>query len=823
MTIKNDAAAAAARRAAEEAARKRAAEAAAKAAAEAAAKAAAKKAAETAARRLTDASTRKGDLSKRAGQQPSASAVRQSFGHDELSKGLGQALRQRAANALGGGAPVFRAAVADVAPTATTSQAQTPVEVSTQRVQEATARSPVEGARVLEEEAKRLGDPAQVDALVAAVQPQLETISRSLADRVKNRTNEDDHVTRDTLTALAHVTDLAGQNGANTIASKLAVAIGDAVPVDGNQDLYKFDDVLRDLAGDGEGVTLSTLVAQKVTREEGLGKAGNELLDVSTKGVQKLNDQFKDAKSAYAAQEQRLASDLAAFGPALTEQQRTDYVAAFWNDPDHKPAKDALEAADARLASTFTRAHAALESTAAAGDDDSAKVLLDSLELMAQSPTHADDALRYVGELNASGNTELLNALGEFSDGDLQTRLEDKVVAPALALAQGEAMAAVSDGDAGALQRLEADLAVFKTNGKNFMRLSQAVGGLSDTLAALRQNPTGFRVDSLINGFNDKGPLGKALAVFGVVSAISAAGNDGPALDRIQAQLGAVRGGVQLGIGILNTVARGTALAADAAKFGAKFLPAVGLAIDSIEFGQGINELLDDPNAGEFLKVIGSGISIVGDLAGLVPVLGTLPDALLTAVGAVVSGIGGLVDGLIEGSERAEELANERRELLEAAHIPEATRDLLMNVGLAVGSQLGTLGLTRTEVLQELRKFEANDGIDSFVAIRACGALGLQGEEAITFMENFRKIAGEHEGSAEQLDFFLGQLSAHIAAFDLDQRNGFEHSAEERNELLRTDLQILMVQAGPFADLMRDAGLADQRPEDVNISLFLAN
>ncbi len=82
---------------------------------------------------------------------------------------------------------------------------------------------------------------------------------------------------------------------------------------------------------------------------------------MAPKGVARLNEQYKDARSDYAAQEQRLGADLAAFGPALTEQQRNDYIEAFWNDPDHKPAKDALE------------------STAAAGDSDSAKVLLDSL------------------------------------------------------------------------------------------------------------------------------------------------------------------------------------------------------------------------------------------------------------------------------------------------------------------------------------------------------------------------------------------------------------------------------------------------------------
>lgn len=96
MTVKNDvaakAAAEAARRAAEAAERKRAAEAQKKAAAALAAKSSTTK------KPVADKAT----LAKRAGDKPSASAVRQAFGKDELSKGLGRALRQKSASLLGG-------------------------------------------------------------------------------------------------------------------------------------------------------------------------------------------------------------------------------------------------------------------------------------------------------------------------------------------------------------------------------------------------------------------------------------------------------------------------------------------------------------------------------------------------------------------------------------------------------------------------------------------------------------------------------------------------------------------------------------------------
>ncbi len=104
----------AARRAAELAAKK-AAEAAAKKAAEQAAQAAAKKAATNAQKTAAAAAAKKAAkaiadtsaqaLSQRAGQNTGASAVRQAFGKDELSRGLGTALRARSPNALGSPAP----------------------------------------------------------------------------------------------------------------------------------------------------------------------------------------------------------------------------------------------------------------------------------------------------------------------------------------------------------------------------------------------------------------------------------------------------------------------------------------------------------------------------------------------------------------------------------------------------------------------------------------------------------------------------------------------------------------------------------------------
>lgn len=89
-----------ARRRAEEAARRKAAAEAAKKAAQAAAK----KAAAAAAKKTVSPAEKK-LLSAKAEKKTTASAVRQAFGKDEVSKGLGRALRERSLTALGGAQP----------------------------------------------------------------------------------------------------------------------------------------------------------------------------------------------------------------------------------------------------------------------------------------------------------------------------------------------------------------------------------------------------------------------------------------------------------------------------------------------------------------------------------------------------------------------------------------------------------------------------------------------------------------------------------------------------------------------------------------------
>lgn len=131
----SDAAAAAAARARAEAAKREAERRAAEAA-----RAAAKKAAEAAAARqaaaqkklpsLAEQKKSNAALSLKAGDRATASGVRQAFGKDEVSKGMGRALRQRAATALG--SPTF-------GPPAPSAPAMRPLSVQSSAASSATA------------------------------------------------------------------------------------------------------------------------------------------------------------------------------------------------------------------------------------------------------------------------------------------------------------------------------------------------------------------------------------------------------------------------------------------------------------------------------------------------------------------------------------------------------------------------------------------------------------------------------------------------------------------------------------------------------------
>jgi hypothetical protein len=149
------------------------------------------------------------------------------------------------------------------------------VDVETQAAQDAALveqayqeGGPEAAALKLEElAAAHKDDPAYVDALIVASQPTIQKIAVDLGARVTNGvddTDENGNVTRDTLTALAHVANMAGEQGQSILGSALAGAL----PTGDHVNLNQFDDTFKDLGEEGAALGGAVVMA--------LQHAGNE-------------------------------------------------------------------------------------------------------------------------------------------------------------------------------------------------------------------------------------------------------------------------------------------------------------------------------------------------------------------------------------------------------------------------------------------------------------------------------------------------------------------------------------------------------------------
>lgn len=277
-------AAEAARRAAE--ARRRAAEAAAKKAAQEAAKRAAEAAAKQAAKQSAAAKARAAEkeagaaLAARVGNKPLASAMRQSFGKDEVSKGLGRALRERATRslAMGGPAPsaptpgrttsltelralqarggplpgaaAFRgtpdslernAAAREAAATPKPPTVEQRAAEDARTVQSAwdaarsAGRSDAEAANAASQKLRELtqasSDPAYRNHLVRAAQPTLDEVATVLGQNAANRgftDGADKDAVKHAVRALSDTAAAAGEVGALFIGDRLARQLPDS-------------------------------------------------------------------------------------------------------------------------------------------------------------------------------------------------------------------------------------------------------------------------------------------------------------------------------------------------------------------------------------------------------------------------------------------------------------------------------------------------------------------------------------------------------------------------------------------------------------------
>ncbi|MBN2358280.1 MAG: hypothetical protein JXR83_02425 [Deltaproteobacteria bacterium] len=641
-----------------------------------------------------------------------------------------------------------------------------------------------------------------------------------VAESVASGHNED---SEEAVKLLADLADSGGPQVAARLGRDLAARVPD------QSDLHKLDDALHDFAKEGRGLALTNALVSELSA---LGKtrALEEMRDVAHVAVERALETYNDAQARYAEREAALAGDLAMFGTGMTDAERQKYIDAFWADPENKAIKDAYSAAESRLSSTMRALGPALEAQVLAGDEKAGEVLLDGMKALAASPGGGRQAIDFVERLGRPENLALFEALNR--DGKLEDRLADDVLAPAVGTAQSQAL---TDGS---MDGLYDQLKSIQRTAKNFKSIPDLIAGaiemrqqVADLLA---QGLSGadiasrLRLDRLTEGWESKGKLGKAMAVFAIVGALQRAGEVEGGLDKLQESLKAVRGGLELTAGILGTLGRAGKLAGaeTAGRLIGKYLPFVSFAIDGLQLKDDIQKLLNGGNAGDYIATVGTVINLVGDVCGVVPVAGTMVDGILTVVGSIVQGLGGMISGLISGNEEREKRQAARERYLTAAGVSAENRDLMLNGGPVDLAALGTMGFSREQfldVLRAQRDLPTDDQLKSAYAMQMSWQLaaiyGLKGDDAMRFTAEMQEQIQDMSWlDLDRLNRAIGDVVGVALGV-----SGQGKSTQEVQQALAGVLDFLDDCMQNFAgDVYQDWQLEHNSESDVNVAFLTA-
>lgn len=612
-------------------------------------------------------------------------------------------------------------------------------------------------AKVLDDAAAKHDDPEFRVYVSRAAEGLADDIGRAVGAAAEGRTPNS--ALGDTLSIVGRFAE-CGTDAFNT---SLAHAMATAMPdrgammpnrvLPGGDAMHQVESFLRGQVDAGH-TTLATSLATELGALN-KSKALAMVTPVVSAALSKVQDSYDQAQGEYVRAEAQLGVQLQRFGPAMSEDQKKQYVEAFWASPEHAAIKQNLAKAEGALAEAFQASAPALEAAAKAGDSGAAEQLLRGAKELGTTQTHATLALDFVDRLGRPENKALFDALNR--DGKLEDTIADEVLAPALGNAQAAALA----GEGVDVKAIVEKLKLIKSNGSNFKKLADQIKSVTDQYdkvqTLLKAGKTGeqiaqeLRLGDLTKGWEGKSKFGKALAVFGIVGAMGAAISADGNLDRLKATLQTVKGGLELTAGILSSLGKAGKLAngVAAATLLSKFAPGLGLVIDSIQLYQDIEKLRQGGNAGDWISAFGTVVNLAGDIAGFIPVAGQVVDGVLTAAGTVIQGVGGLISMVIEGDEEAQKNRAEIDGFLSAAGLDQHTRDVLLTERSIDATSIAALGLTGSSYLKALEA-TAPMGSDDSYAITAsqkawhiAAAYGLSGDRALKFVQDFTAKYGK--------------------------------------------------------------------------------
>lgn len=641
----------------------------------------------------------------------------------------------------------YRAELAALSPktaatAVTATSSTTTVAAAQEKVEDAYETGGAKAAMIELEKQSLALSPADATKLVAATKPIIDEVAKDLM-KGDNKDREQ------ALTSLSHAVHHAGPEATSQVATQLADQVRETHGRGQSASIGNLDNGFEAAIKAGAGADLALAVQGKLV-EQGKTLAADKIGKAAAKGIEAPMKVYEEAQQKYLERETQLSQDLAELGPGMTPEQRQKYVDAFWADPKNKEVKDAYQTAEKNMAADIERNQPALEAAAARGDKRAAELLMKGVEALAQSPNYASRAIDFVDRLGRPENKALFDALNK--DGKLEDTLADKVLAPAVGNAQSKALID------GSMDELVAKLKSIQKLGKNFSKLPgqiksavETVDKVSELLAKGLKGPelmAELRLNGITDGWDSKSKLGKAMAIFAVVGAIHRAGETPGGIEKLENSLAAVKGGLELTAGVLGTLGRAQKIAGatQGAKLIAKYLPGVAFAVDGAQLVQDIQKLRNGGNAGDVIATVGTVVNLLGDVAGVVPILGTAVDGVLGTVGTIIQGIGGLVSGFIEGDKARKERAADREKYLTAAGVSAHDREILAGGALVDSSALGTMGLSREQflgALESMQNLPTNDDGKSAYAAKmaweAAATYGLQGADAVKFVEQMQK------------------------------------------------------------------------------------
>jgi hypothetical protein len=384
------------------------------------------------------------------------------------------------------------------------------------------------------------------------------------------------------------------------------------------------------------------------------------------KEVDKAREALEDAKGLADDLDEKLAKELADFGPALTDEQRQAYVESFRGE--HKALyQSVVEKAEA-LDALMKENGPALEA-AAIKDGHAADVLYGAYKALANSPK-AEEAAKFASKVLADPSSALAGAVKRFP------KLEQEIAQPAISNAWTQFLSEEPDPDS-ALSRLSEIV-------KPYVEGRNASQETKEAWEALGQVIKTKKFDALeaLSEAGAKSPLAKSFAaasmVLGAYEGFQDV-QDGKYVEAVKNFASAGKDGMDVlkfGTAALKEaglVAEGSA--AVTTTFAAKLAPGLGVVASAISLGLNMDKVRKDTaNLGTGLAITGDLLSLMGSGLAVIPG-GQVPGSFFIGVGGVVGAVGSYVEGQINDKEMQ---ADQRRGLA-AAGITEPLLSTLVD------------------------------------------------------------------------------------------------------------------------------------------------